>query len=486
MTVFILKYFSVAVVSAFFYLKILNIKKAPPAKVILTGVLVILLTFLTYETRTIATYFYIALAVTFISVFFKFILKERWGLAVTVAFISYSMSYALFIISVFIIELLLATAFRIDVDQPTLIFFILFFAVHLVLAILLFKIKRLKNGFPFLRIEGVSNFAILFSFFILLFVSVSSPTFDLRQLVVLSLLGAIVCAGGMFFWWRSSITRAYKDTLKDKQIDEANKKAVLQEQELETLKERNKFLASVIHRDNKLIPAMSLAVKNFIQLSGSRLDEETKGKAQTIIDEMTTQTNERAGILSEYKTEADTIPKTNIFKLDAVFEHLQAKAIQRGVIFDLSVLCDVKYLINEVITEANFVTAIADLLDNAIYSVLTSPFKRVMTTICIEDGCYEVRVCDSGADFNVDTLHNLGIVSATTHENDGGSGIGYLTIFKILSEINASLVIYEYEHKPNALTKQITIRFDGKNQYIVDSPRASQADIDNNRKTALS
>ena len=481
----ILKDTGLSVVSVFCYLKILDAKKMSPIKSALTGIFVLILSFISYEMKTASIYLTLILAVVCLSVFFKFILKERWGLTITVAFLAYAMSYALLAIAGIIGSFLLGLLFGVAKDSNALVLLPSVFIMQLILAFLLFKIRRLKNGFPFLRKEGFTNFAILFSFFILLFVAVSNKDIDIRQLVLLSVLGAVICGMGMYSWWRSSITRAYKDTLKDKKIYEASKTAISQEREIETLRERNQFLASVIHKDNRLIPAMSLAVQNFIRLSGNQLDKETEEKSQTIIDELTAQTNERAGILSEYRVETDTIPKTNVFKLDAMFEYLRGKAIQYETIFDLAVLCDVKFLVNEVVAETDLVTITADLIDNAIYSVSSNPFKKILTTLCVEGGCYEVRISDSGADFGIDTLRHLGISNATTHEDDGGNGIGYMTIFKILNEVKASLIIREYEHKPNALTKQITVRFDGKNQYAVDSPRVSQSEIDNYRETAI-
>lgn len=464
MEITILKDLGLIITSMVLYLKILNIKKNSNTRIIGISIFAIILSLLSHEMHKTSLYISIIVDVILIAIFFKFILRECWELSITTALLSYAMSYVIFVISAFAVTFLMAIFYepattKLNVLLPLIV------PVQMTLSVLLFRIKRLKSGFPFLRKEGFGYFAVLFSFFILLFMVVSSKKFDLVQLVIVSLVGAIVCAVGMFFWWRASITRAYKDTLKDKEIHDANKQILLIKQELEILKERNQFLASVIHKDNKLIPAMSLAVQRFIELSENQLNDKTKEKVKVIINEMNAQSNERAGILSEYRTEVVRLPKTNIFKLDAVIEYLRIKSLEKGAAFDLMILCDVIFLTKNIIDEAKLVTLLADLIDNAIYAISSRPFKRILTTICIEDGCYEIRVCDSGAYFSPETLHDLGKISVTTHEDDGGSGIGYLTIFKILNEVKASLIIHEYKNKTDTLTKQITVRFDGKCQY---------------------
>jgi len=501
-----IKNVGIVIVSVFLYLKILNMKQLPNAKLILIGIFTLFLSLLSHAAWTVSQYLYIVTVAACLAIFFKFAFRIGWGLAVTVAVLAYTMSYALYIMAAWIVAVPLAVLAVIHGNagssgdpfwdsfldgsnyentfwgyilynpgyEDTVWAFLAYFVIQFSLAIFIFRIKRLRSGFPILKKDEFTYFAFLFGFFGLLFATVFNRTFDIRQLIFLSMLGMSVLAVGIFLWWRASITRAYKDMLKDRQIDEENKKTAIMEQEMETQKEHIQFLSSIIHKDNKLIPAMSLAVENFIRLSENQLDEDAKRKAQMILDEMDSQSRERAGYLSEYKTVGKKIPKTNLFKIDSMFEYLGRKALQNGAIFDLAILCDVRFLIGKSLTEADLVTLMADLIDNAIYAVSSSPFKRILTTICIEDGCYEVRVSDSGADFNIDTLHKLGKASATTHEDDGGSGIGYLTIFKILNETKASLVIQEYEHKPNALTKQIAVRFDGKNRYAIESPRINQ------------
>jgi hypothetical protein len=65
----------------------------------------------------------------------------------------------------------------------------------------------------------------------------------------------------------------------------------------------------------------------------------------------------------------------------------------------------------------------------------------------------------------------LGAERVTTHTGTNGSGIGFETTFKIMREYNASLIINEKEPNPSSNSKSVTIRFDGKNQYIIETCR---------------
>ena len=75
----------------------------------------------------------------------------------------------------------------------------------------------------------------------------------------------------------------------------------------------------------------------------------------------------------------------------------------------------------------------------------------------------------------IPTLLKLGKEAITTHKDTGGSGIGFMTTFETMQECKASLIIEEKQPiSNNDYTKSITIRFDGKNEYIIKSYRADK------------
>ena len=98
-------------------------------------------------------------------------------------------------------------------------------------------------------------------------------------------------------------------------------------------------------------------------------------------------------------------------------------------------------------------------------------------TMGIVDNCLEITIQDSGIPFEAETLSNLGIKKHTTHADTGGNGIGYLTIFEILNERNASITITEHIPENYAFSKSVNVRFDGKSEYIIHSFRANEIEV---------
>lgn len=84
---------------------------------------------------------------------------------------------------------------------------------------------------------------------------------------------------------------------------------------------------------------------------------------------------------------------------------------------------------------------------------------------------YQITVFDSGVDFEIDTLSKLGKERVTTHADNGGSGIGFMTTFETLRKAYASLMITEFAHK-TPFSKSVSIIFDGENSFIIQSYRS--------------
>ena len=80
-------------------------------------------------------------------------------------------------------------------------------------------------------------------------------------------------------------------------------------------------------------------------------------------------------------------------------------------------------------------------------------------------------VADSGIPFEAETLLNLGKKKTTTRQKEGGTGIGYMTVFEILREHNASLVIKEFKPGESVNTKAVIVRFDNNAEYLLITNR---------------
>jgi sensor histidine kinase regulating citrate/malate metabolism len=152
---------------------------------------------------------------------------------------------------------------------------------------------------------------------------------------------------------------------------------------------------------------------------------------------------------------------------------MHSKATKQGISFDFILTENIKEVAENTLSREQLSTLLADLIENAIIAVSHNPeknlSKKIAVSMAIVQDILEIEIQDSGISFAPETLKKLGIEKATTYQDSGGSGIGYLTVFKILKENNGSLVINEsFKENPN-FTKSIIVRFDDKGEFIVIS-----------------
>ena len=164
-------------------------------------------------------------------------------------------------------------------------------------------------------------------------------------------------------------------------------------------------------------------------------------------------------------------------EIDEMFKYMQIECIKNNIDFKLKIEGNVYPLINNIIEKDRLVTLIGDHLKDAIIAINFSKnkFKSIIAILGIKNNCYEFCVCDTGIEFQIETLLKLGLEPVTTHKETGGTGIGFISTFETLKKCNASLIIDEkHEESNNDYTKSVTIKFDGKSQYIIKSYRADK------------
>ena len=155
---------------------------------------------------------------------------------------------------------------------------------------------------------------------------------------------------------------------------------------------------------------------------------------------------------------------------------MQEEAIKNNINFDLKINESIKPLVENTIPKEKFEILIGDHLKDAIIAIKANEatYKSILVTLGLVEGIYEFSIYDTGIEFEIDTLLKLGQEQVTTHKNEGGSGIGFMTTFETLKECKASLVIEEYNPETTNYTKSVTIKFDGRNEYKICSYRAEK------------
>lgn len=217
------------------------------------------------------------------------------------------------------------------------------------------------------------------------------------------------------------------------------------------------------------------AVSNFLSDSEHNMETKAEMKGMRILGELDEIMQERKEMILKIQRKHKSLPSTEVERIDGILNYMLQKASDNDIQFDFIMVGSIKNIIEYAITKQRLETLLADLIENAMIAVSfnkDNTYKKILLTIGIVDDCYEINVQDSGIPFEVDTLLNLGLKKTTTHTDRGGNGIGYITIFKILNESDASLMISEQVPKNYSFSKSIKVRFDGKSEFIIKSYRA--------------
>jgi len=339
------------------------------------------------------------------------------------------------------------------------------FVLTIVFVNFLFRIQRLKKGILFVRNKEAMRTGLIFSVLIMITMSASGIFFEQiysdagRTLwTIYTLLVINICTLGIYFWWRYHTTALYRQRINER--DTENYVAQIKE-----LSESNTLLSKAVHRDNKLIPAMYNAVHDFLSPT-EHIDMEAKGLA--IRSELEEIMQERKNMILQMQRAHKSLPSTKIERIDNILNYMLLRAGENNIEFDFVLAESVNDVVERVIPKARLETLLADLTENAIIATSHSTYKRILVTMGVVDDCLEITIQDSGIPFEAETLSNLGVKKHTTHADTGGSGIGYITIFEILKERNASITITEHIPESYAFTKSVKVRFDGKFEYVIN------------------
>ena len=160
-----------------------------------------------------------------------------------------------------------------------------------------------------------------------------------------------------------------------------------------------------------------------------------------------------------------------------MLSYMQSECFKNKINFILNIKGNIYYMTNHYISVDKLEILLADFIKNSIIAITCS--KNINRTILLVLGyvnsSYELCISDTGIEFEIDTLRNLGCTATTTHKDTGGTGYGFMNTFDTLREFKASLVIEEIG-LPNIsnYTKSIKVIFDNKNEFIIRSYRYNE------------
>ncbi|MDE7306348.1 MAG: GHKL domain-containing protein, partial [Clostridia bacterium] len=333
--------------------------------------------------------------------------------------------------------------------------------LQLLLTFLIFRIKRLKSGISIQNNDGSIEMLLLISILCIFLMTLFYMDNLANSPFYLIVLAIIFCGLALIVWWKKHVTNNYL-----KQIHKRNEliyEQRIEEYEKERLKllQQNEELSKIIHRDNKLIPAMVIAVKESLSLV------ENKEKTNELLARLEELSSEHNNIIETYQTKSDNLPKTEIIALDSVLHFIYSKALQNRIECSVSIEKEsIPPLLSQINDMNDLFTILCDLGENAIIAAKNVENGNIKIAFELSDsGAPTLLFYDNGAPFDEKVIANMGKRRITTRKADGGSGIGLMTLFELLSKYDASYCLDET--LSGDFTKLIKLTFDKKLNFSV-------------------
>ncbi|MCL2048469.1 MAG: hypothetical protein FWG87_07050 [Defluviitaleaceae bacterium] len=410
--------------------------------------------------------------------------KMKPDIVISAFLLSFGISYILYFIARGIAMLPFAPFIFKDynsgdfIDYDTPIFFLLYLlssTLHLLLAYTLFRIRRFKRGFPFLLKGSAVIIALSAVVAVMVLASWGRALVESDYVWVASiaLLGLFVTGLGIFIWVKKGITRAYLRWAKDNNNEIYQQAIEEKDAEIRRLSELSGVLRMENHSINHRLAALERGYTNILQqLADGVLTAELAATAAASLEDVQRTALDYSEGVKKARRE-NRLPSTNNKMLDDLFNLFAERCSENKIDFDLIVTGSIQYLIENIIPQSKLETLIGDHLQDAIIAVnaSTRPFRNILVTLGIAGDFYALTIFDSGIPFEADTLIQLGTGLVTTYAEKGGSGVGFMKTFETKRECGASLIIAERQTSDEAHTKSVTMRFDGKNRYIIETYR---------------
>lgn len=501
--IYAIRYFFIILCSVYAYIRILNIsarKTNRPGIAIFfsmfTAVLMQLLSDMAPTARLIITFL---LCYLFLSCY----THTRLSVSFTVTIISFALSYITLAFAGIILSLF-TTVFSAEVSLLHPFFMLLGGFLQFLFIYRLFRIRRFQNGMPFLYNmynkyykykHSIPSGGMILSLFVMtLYFMIQKMSLTSLPKVLL-LFSLLLLATAVICWWRRKITQSYIEKLRASEVESLYEQVADKEREIEKLKQHNDSLARIIHKDNKLIPAMEMAVEEYLNRASAMTPEEAVQYGMDLLTRLQTMSADRKGILEHYREENNTHPQIGLCTIDAVLSYMEKRARSHNILCKFKSDKDLKNILPGYITEADVSHLLSDALENAIQANVhnlnsadntqntarnlipdTTPAasKEILIHMGILRSTPFIDISDTGIPFDPTVYQDFGNQKHTTHASSGGSGIGLTDIWDLKNKYKFSIHIYEYPPDNSPYTKRIRFLFDHKNHFLILSYRSRQ------------
>ena len=336
--------------------------------------------------------------------------------------------------------------------------------LYLILIYRIFKIKKIQYGISFLKkkLDYIYlKILILNISAIVLFLSIMIQNYGIlvpKEVGLTFIILSII----MFITIKQSFDLYYKQNLLEKDIKETKEELEAKKKEVSKLEQENLEFSKTSHSLAHKQKALEYRLSQLTKLGKINEDEEIdiKNELENISEKM-------------YKEPEDIeLAKTDIPSIDNMFSYMQSECIKDNIKFELQVVGNIHYMVNNLITENELEILIADHIKDAIIAINHSDNsnRSILVRLGKIDNVYSLYIYDSGIEFTKEVLDYLGKKPITTHADTGGTGMGFMNTFDTLNKTKASLMINEIgEPCEDNYTKVLIFKFDNQNEFKLNS-----------------
>lgn len=362
---------------------------------------------------------------------------------------------------------------------PTTFLQFLIVCLHCLLCYFLFQIKRFRNGIPFLHNPFVSKIGVFLGILIIccnmLFSTIDSKKGNKQEFIYILIIFFLLIFITLFFiWWQNEIHHSYLLQVKEQECRRLEEQLSYCQEKISVLEKDNTELSKLIHRDNKLIPSMQLAVHSFLNQIADSTTTDLPEEGKSLILQLETEMSERSTYIDILTKSQKQLPATGTSSIDQLLAYFLQRCSNLGITFDCSFFGSFSSILKETLSEKELSTLLADLLENAFIATKHNAGKNILLHMGILDDCFFLEVWDNGEPFPKEVLYHFGRKKYTTHKQDGGSGIGMMVTYEMLQKYHGSFLIDETVSDKSFCTKKVIVIFDGKSRYHLYSKRSPE------------
>ena len=414
--------------------------------------------------EAISSFMSIIILIILVSIIFS---EDNIGKNVLATILSLSLNYTLEVIAIMLCFWIdrLTNIHNIYIDVCTI------GILQLILLYGIFKIKRFKYGVSFLQ-KNINNefvdLLVLNVSIIILFLIMSLYNSNDKMASIISL-ETTIYAIILYVTIKKSLNLYYKQKMLIQELEDTKLELDSKNKEIKELETENltfkKRSHSLVHQQK------ALEYKMQQMMMQTEISKEQAGEVKERLEKI------REEIYKE--KENIELDKTGITEIDDMLKYMQSECNKNKIEFILKLEGNIHQMTNNAVSKEDLEILLADHIKNAIIAI--NHTENITRTIMVKlgklDSAYGISIYDTGAEFEKETLDNLGKKPSTTHAEEGGTGMGFMNTFETLRKYQASLTIEEY-NKPSKdnYTKVINIKFDKNNEFKIKTYREVKDD----------